>query len=230
MSLFTTAFKRQNRHQMTATCPWWRISSNQIVLVSIHFSQLATKIVESESWGSFFSFYDVLRLLVNYSFDFLCLEEEEEEIRFVKKCDVTCSLGLFGLCPVLWSYQARWNGINFWPVHSASYISSHFSMSILCISIGQPDSLAIKISEETNCPVNQKQEKSNVVSCHVDCRVAMTRLIMAQPRQMSTDRLDKVNNRRSGCHHNFDYLTIQLDWIAFLFGWTKILKNSQKKM
>ncbi len=68
----------------------------------------------------------------------------------------TCSRGLFGLCPVLRSYQARWNGMNFFPVHSASYISSHFSISILCISIGQPDSLAIRISEDTSCPAINK--------------------------------------------------------------------------
>ena len=65
---------------------------------------------------------------------------------------MTCSRGLLGLCPVLWSYQARWKGMNLWPVHWASYISSHFSISILCISIGQPDSLAIRISDVTSCP------------------------------------------------------------------------------
>ena len=73
----------------------------------------------------------------------------------------TCSRGLLGLCPVLWSYQARWKGMNFSPVHSASYISSHFSMSILCISIGQPDSLAIRTSEVNSCPAMQQKKKTN---------------------------------------------------------------------
>ena len=60
-----------------------------------------------------------------------------------------CSLGVLGLCPVFLSYPARWNGMNLSPLHSSSYISSHLSIGILCISIGQPDSLAIRISAET---------------------------------------------------------------------------------
>ena len=45
------------------------------------------------------------------------------------------------------------------PLHSGSYISSHFSMGILCISIGQPNSEALKISELTSCPEKYKKKK-----------------------------------------------------------------------
>lgn len=64
----------------------------------------------------------------------------------------TCSRGAFGLCPVFLSYIARWNGMYLSPRHSLSYISSHFSMSIRCISMGHPDSDAMTISFVTTCP------------------------------------------------------------------------------
>lgn len=64
----------------------------------------------------------------------------------------TCSRGAFGLCPVSRSYSARWNGMYRSPRHSLSYISSHFSTSIRCISMGHPDSDAMTISFVTTCP------------------------------------------------------------------------------
>ena len=73
---------------------------------------------------------------------------------------LTCSLGLLGLCPVLESQCARWKGIKASPLHSLSYMSSHLSMGMLCISMGQPCSLAIKISAETTWPGNKKRQSS----------------------------------------------------------------------
>ena len=90
-----------------------------------------------------------------------------------------CSLGMFGLWPVLGSYLkhngsthnagrdlqqkpweahclqidskylALWNGMNLSPCWSWSYISSPDVIGILCISMGQPASLAIRISADT---------------------------------------------------------------------------------
>ena len=65
----------------------------------------------------------------------------------------TCSRGRFGDWPVRASYIARWNGIVRPPRQSLSYISSHLEILISCISIGQPDSDAIRISDDTTCPV-----------------------------------------------------------------------------
>ena len=65
---------------------------------------------------------------------------------------VTCSRGLFGLCPVFLSYWARWKGMKVSPLQSGSYISSHFSMPMRCISMGHPCSEAIKISALTTWP------------------------------------------------------------------------------
>ena len=65
---------------------------------------------------------------------------------------VTCSRGLFGLWPVFLSYWARWKGMKVSPLQSGSYISSHFSMPMRCISMGHPCSEAIKISALTTWP------------------------------------------------------------------------------
>ena len=64
----------------------------------------------------------------------------------------TCSRGLFGLCPVLLSYWALWKGMNASPLHSSSYISSHFSIGIRWSSMGQPCSVACRISWLTTWP------------------------------------------------------------------------------
>lgn len=69
----------------------------------------------------------------------------------------TCSLGLFGLWPVFLSYAALWKGINLFPSHCLSYISSHFSISMWCISMGHPLSLAITISDVTIWPKNARR-------------------------------------------------------------------------